>query len=43
MIYNFQSETSFVNMNPLARNPGSAPASTIYLFYLHVPAHMGPI
>ena len=30
MIYNFQIETSFVNLNPLARNPGSAPASTIY-------------
>ena len=26
----------------LGRNPGSAPASTI-LFYLHGPAHMGPI
>ena len=29
-MYNFQIETSFVNLNPLARNPGSAPASTIY-------------
>ena len=48
-MYNFQIETSFVNLNPLARNPGSAPASIIYLilFYLqgsaHTGAHMGPI
>ena len=52
---NFQIETSFVNLNPLARNPGSAPASTIYfiLFTWASPygthmepgctAHMGPI
>ena len=36
-MYNFQIKTSFVNLNPLARNPGSAPASTIYFIY------MGPI
>ena len=54
-MYNFQIETSFVNLNPLARNPGSAPASTIYfiLFTWASPygthmepgctAHMGPI
>ena len=30
IMYNLQIETSFVNLNPLARNPGSAPASTIY-------------
>ena len=30
IMYNFQIETSFVNLNPLARNPGPAPASTIY-------------
>ena len=53
-MYNFQIET-FVNVNPQARNPGSAPASTIYLFFLtwvspygtHIEpgciAHMGPI
>ena len=29
-MYNFQIETSFVNLNLLAGNPGSAPASTIY-------------
>ena len=29
-MYNFQIEASFENLNPLARNPGSAPASTIY-------------
>ena len=29
-MYNFQIETSFVYLNPLARNPGSVPASTIY-------------
>ena len=29
-MYNFQIETSFVNLNPLARNSGSTPASTIY-------------
>ena len=29
-MYNFQIKTSFVNLNPLARNPGSAPASTIH-------------
>ena len=40
--YNFQIKAPFVNLNPLARNPGSAPVSTI-LFYLHGPAHMGPI
>ena len=35
----------FVNLKPLARNPGSAPGSTIYfiLFYLHGPAHIGDI
>ena len=55
IMYNFQIETSFVNLNPLARNPGSAPASTIYfiLFTWASPygthmepgctAHMGPI
>ena len=43
IIYSFQIETSFVNLNPLTRNPGSAPASTIILFYLHGPANMGPI
>ena len=32
--YNFQIKAPFVNLNPLARNPGSAPVSTI-LFYLH--------
>ena len=54
-MYNFQIETSFVNLNPLARNPGSAPASTIYfiLFTWASPYgthmepgytdHMGPI
>ena len=54
-MYNFQIETSFVNLNPLARNPGSASASTIYfiLFTWASPygthmepgctAHMGPI
>ena len=54
-MYNFQIETSFVNLNPLARNPGSATASTIYfiLFTWASPygthmepgctAHMGPI
>ena len=54
-MYNFQIETSFVNLNPLARNPGSEPASTIYfiLFTWASPngthmepgctAHMGPI
>ena len=54
-MYNFQIETSTVNLNPLARNPGSAPASTIYfiLFTWASPygthmepgctAHMGPI
>ena len=54
-MYNFQIETSFVNLNPLARNPGSAPASTIYfiLFTWASPygthmepgctVHMGPI
>ena len=31
IMYNFQIETSLVNLNPLARNPGSVPASTIYL------------
>ena len=30
-MYNFQIETSFVNLNPITRNPVSAPASTIYL------------
>ena len=30
IMYNFQIETSFVNLNLLAGNPGSAPASTIY-------------
>ena len=30
IMYTFQIETSFVNLNPLARNPVSAPASTIY-------------
>ena len=51
----FSIETSFVNLNPLARNPGSAPASTIYfiLFTWASPygthmepgctVHMGPI
>ena len=29
-MYNFQIKTSFVNLNPLARKPGSDPASTIY-------------
>ena len=54
-MYNFQIETSFVNLNPLTRNPGSAPASTIYfiLFTWASPygthmepgctVHMGPI
>ena len=54
-MYNFQIETSFVNLNLLAGNPGSAPASTIYfiLFTWTSPygthmepgctAHMGPI
>ena len=41
IIYYFQIETSFVNLNLLARNPGSAPAAII-LFYLHGPAHMEP-
>ena len=34
---NFQIETSFVNLNPLARNPGSAPASTIHFIYMGQP------
>ena len=54
-MYNFQIKTSFVNLNPLARNPGSAPASTIYFILftwaspygthmeLGCSAHMGPI
>ena len=54
-MYNFHIETSFINLNPLARNPGSAPASTIYfilftwasLYGTHMEpgctAHMGPI
>ena len=54
-MYNFQVETSFANLNPLARNPGSTPASTIYLilftwaspYRTHMEpgctAHMGPI
>ena len=46
-MYNVQIETSFLNLNPLAKNPGSAPASTtevlpFILFHLHGPAHMGP-
>ena len=39
----FSNQTSFVNLNPLARNSGSTPASTIYFIYSHGPAHMGPI
>ena len=54
-MYNFQIETSFVNLNLLAGNPGSASAYTIYfiLFTWASPygthmepgctAHMGPI
>ena len=54
-MYNFQIETSFVNLNLLAGNPGSAPAYTIYfiLFTWASPygthmepgctAHIGPI
>ena len=37
IMYNFQIETSFVNLNPIARNPGSAPASTIYFIYMGQP------
>ena len=39
----------FVNLNPLARNPGYAPASAIYSILFtwastaHMGAHMGPI
>ena len=33
-MYNFQIKTSFVNLNLLAGNPGSAPASTIYFILL---------
>ena len=32
--YNFQIEHPFVNLDPLSRNPGSAPASTIYFLLL---------
>ena len=54
-MYNFQIKTSFVNLNLLAGNPGSAPAATIYIILLtwaspygtHMEpgctAHMGPI
>ena len=36
-MYIFQFETSFVNLNPLARNSGSASAPTIYFIYMGQP------
>ena len=54
-MYNFQMETSFVNLNLQAGNPGSAPAYTIYFFFFtwaspygthmetRCTAHIGPI
>ena len=35
--YNFHIKLSFVNLDALSRNPGSAPASTIYFIYMGQP------